>query len=101
MFLSTAMVAQENTKEMKTIKSDFEKINNTLHHRIDVLEKSIDDLMWFQRLGDVAYIDKLYMTGPPLWKEKIKMHKAQEILLNFGHTYLFLKILMHQRNTHL
>jgi|AntAceMinimDraft_8_1070364.scaffolds.fasta_scaffold01095_10 dipeptidyl aminopeptidase/acylaminoacyl peptidase len=71
-FLSTAMVAQENTKEMKTIKSDFEKINNTLHHRIDVLEKSIDDLMWFQRLGDVAYIDKLYMTGPPLWKEKNK-----------------------------
>jgi len=40
------------------------------------LKKSIDDLMWFQRLGDVAYIDKLYMTGPPLWKRK-KIKNAQ------------------------
>ncbi len=69
LFSQTA-TAQENTEELKTVISDLEKINSTLHHRIDVLEKNIDDLMWFQRLGDVAYIDKLYMTGPPLWKEE-------------------------------
>ncbi len=71
LFSQTA-TAQENTEELKTVISDLEKINSTLHHRIDVLEKNIDDLMWFQRLGDVAYIDKLYMTGPPLWKEENK-----------------------------
>lgn len=71
-FITQTTTAQENTDKMGTIISNLEKVNNTLHHRIDVLEKSIDDLMWFQRLGDVAYIDKLYMTGPPLWKEKNK-----------------------------
>jgi dipeptidyl aminopeptidase/acylaminoacyl peptidase len=43
--------------------------NENLEHRIDVLEKNIDDVLWFQRAGDVAFIDKVYMTGPPKWKE--------------------------------
>lgn len=70
--ISQNILAQENTKELKSVILHLEGINNTLQHRIDVLEKNIDDLMWFQRIGDVAYIDKLYMTGPPLWKEKNK-----------------------------
>jgi len=43
--------------------------NQSLEHRLDVLEKNIDDVLWFQRVGDVALIDKIYMTGPPKWKE--------------------------------
>ena len=43
--------------------------NESLEHRLDVLEKNIDDVLWFQRVGDVAFIDKIYMTGPPKWKE--------------------------------
>jgi acetyl esterase/lipase len=43
--------------------------NENLEHRFDVLEKNIDDVLWFQRVGDVAFIDKVYMTGPPKWKE--------------------------------
>jgi dipeptidyl aminopeptidase/acylaminoacyl peptidase len=72
MAISQSISAQGNSEELKTIISNLEGINNTLQHRIDVLEKNIDDLLWFQKLGDVAYIDKLYMTGPPLWKEKNK-----------------------------
>jgi len=45
------------------------KYNENLEHRLDALEKNIDDIMWFQRVGDVAFIDKIYMTGPPKWKE--------------------------------
>ncbi|MCW8804377.1 MAG: prolyl oligopeptidase family serine peptidase [Ignavibacteriaceae bacterium] len=45
------------------------KYNVNLEHRLDVLEKNIDDVLWFQRVGDVAFIDKIYMTGPPKWKE--------------------------------
>ncbi|MBN1779871.1 S9 family peptidase [bacterium] len=41
-----------------------------LDHRLDRLEKTIDDIIWFQRVGSVAFIDKVYLTGPPLWKEK-------------------------------
>ncbi|MBN1465013.1 S9 family peptidase [candidate division KSB1 bacterium] len=39
-------------------------------HRLDVLEKNIDDILWHQRLGDVASIDKVYLTGPPLAREE-------------------------------
>jgi dipeptidyl aminopeptidase/acylaminoacyl peptidase len=49
---------------------DLKKSNERLNHRLDRLEKMVDDLIWFERLGDVAVIDKVYMYGPPLWKEK-------------------------------
>jgi dipeptidyl aminopeptidase/acylaminoacyl peptidase len=45
------------------------KYNENLEHRLDVLEKNIDDLMWYQKVGDVAFIDKVFMTGPPKWKD--------------------------------
>lgn len=52
--------------ELKSLK----KYTEALQHRFDVLEKSIDDIIWHQRLGDAAFIDKVFLTGPPLWKEK-------------------------------
>ncbi len=36
-----------------------------MRHRLDVLEKAVDDIMWHHRVGDVAYIDKVFHTGPP------------------------------------
>ncbi len=41
-----------------------------LNHRMDMLEKAVDDILWYHKVGDLAYIDKVYMTGPPLWKEE-------------------------------
>jgi dipeptidyl aminopeptidase/acylaminoacyl peptidase len=38
-------------------------------HRLDTLEKLVDDGLWFDRLGDVALIDKVRLCGPPRWKE--------------------------------
>ena len=37
---------------------------------MDVLDKTIDDILWFQKVGSVAFIDKVYLTGPPLAREK-------------------------------
>lgn len=37
----------------------------SLDHRLDQLEKAVDDLLWYQKAGDVAFIDKVYITGPP------------------------------------
>lgn len=48
---------------------ELKKINKTLKHRLNELERQVDDLIWFQRLKDVAHVDKVYMYGPPLWKE--------------------------------
>ena len=50
--------------------NSLKKYNESLDHRLDELEKVIDDVLWYQRVGDVAFIDKVRLTGPPLWKEK-------------------------------
>lgn len=62
--------AQVSPEKVESISTEVDEINNTLHHRLDIIEKRIDDLLWYERVGDIAHIDKLYMTGPPLWKEK-------------------------------
>jgi len=38
-------------------------------HERDALAKRVDDLLWFERVGDVAVIDKVRIYGPPRWKE--------------------------------
>jgi len=45
--------------------SEFDKMNEQLTHRLDMLQKSIDDVLWFDRVGDVAFVDKVYIVGPP------------------------------------
>jgi dipeptidyl aminopeptidase/acylaminoacyl peptidase len=35
-----------------------------LDHRLDELAKAIDDVAWFQRVGDVAVVDKWRIVGP-------------------------------------
>ena len=58
------------TADVPTQLEDLKKDNENLRHRLDRLEKMVDDVLWFNRVGDVAFIDKVRMTGPPLWKEK-------------------------------
>jgi len=41
------------------------QLDNRLRHRIDMLEKRMDDLLWYERIGDQAFIDKVFMYGPP------------------------------------
>jgi len=67
--LSPAIIhSQTDTSLLKQVES-LTKYNENLEHRLDVLEKNIDDLMWYQKVGDVAFIDKVFMTGPPKWKD--------------------------------
>ena len=62
----TVLFAQEKDPTLEAIK----KSDESFTHRLDEIEKRVDDLLWFQRVGDVATIDKVYIYGPPLWKEK-------------------------------
>jgi dipeptidyl aminopeptidase/acylaminoacyl peptidase len=57
-----------NTEIMNAIK-DLDSRFTALDHRLDILEKNVDDILWFDRVGDIAFIDKIYMTGPPPAKE--------------------------------
>ncbi|MBI9057043.1 MAG: S9 family peptidase [Labilibaculum sp.] len=66
----------------------LKKYNENLDHRIDRLQKMVDDLIWFERVGDVAHIDKLYIYGPPKWKEKNPTAKGAGNPVKFW-TYVF------------
>ncbi len=44
--------------------------HETLRHQVNALSKSIDDLLWFHRVGDIAVVDKVRIYGPPRWKEE-------------------------------
>lgn len=62
---STAARAQATNDDL--LKNQEALLNEfrNLRHRLDMVEKSIDDIRWFDRVGDVAYIDKVFMAGPP------------------------------------
>lgn len=55
------LAAQEKPVDAKLIDSKFEALN----HRVDQLAKAIDDVLWYNKVGDVANIDKLFIVGPP------------------------------------
>ena len=69
-FLAAPLTGQPGNTELmdaiKNVGTGFE----ALDHRLDILEKKIDDIYWYNKVGDIAYIDKVYITGPPLAKEK-------------------------------
>jgi dipeptidyl aminopeptidase/acylaminoacyl peptidase len=52
------------------VEDKLDKYFENLDHKLNSIEKLTDDILWYHKLGDVARIDKVYMTGPPLWKEK-------------------------------
>ena len=58
--------AQEKPIDARLLDSRFE----ALDHRIDQLAKAIDDILWYNKVGDVANIDKVYIVGPPPAKVK-------------------------------
>ena len=58
-------------------------------HRFDQLEKQIDDLMWFRRLEDIAFIVKVRLTGSPRWKPKSENDRFAGNKLQF-YAYLFI-----------
>lgn len=57
--------ADDESAELKYLRRQFE----SLHHRLDELEKAVDDVLWYHKVGDVAYVDKVRIVGPPRWKE--------------------------------
>lgn len=57
--------AQTDNTALKNVVDGIKKNDSNLQHRLDVLEKKIDDIIWYERIGDIAYIDKIYITGPP------------------------------------
>ena len=69
LFLLPLLSAQTQEELQKEISQLRDQVRN-LRHTFNGLEKGIDDLMWYNKLGEMAYIDKVYLTGPPTGKKK-------------------------------
>lgn len=57
-------VDAQNSDEDQIIELINRKFDD-LRHRLDQIDKAVDDIRWFNRVGDVAFIDKVFITGPP------------------------------------
>jgi len=54
--------------ELKELKAGMESMG----YDITSLQKAVDDLAWYNRVGDVAFIDKVFITGPPIPESRVK-----------------------------
>jgi dipeptidyl aminopeptidase/acylaminoacyl peptidase len=45
------------------------RANERLNHRLDMLQKLIDDALWYDQVGDVAIVEKVRIYGLPLANE--------------------------------
>ncbi|PID62537.1 MAG: S9 family peptidase [Ignavibacteriae bacterium] len=84
--ISLQTLAQSNEDQIiEKLKND----NYNLSHRLDILEKQIDDLIWYERVGKVAFIDKVFLAGPPRWKIKDTTAQGAKNPLKFW-SYVFI-----------
>lgn len=67
--LATPPPATAAGEEVLQRLESLEEANEGLRHRLDALQKTIDDVLWFDRVGDVAVVEKVRIYGPPKWKE--------------------------------
>lgn len=78
---------EEANKEIEELK---QQISN-LRHTFDAIQKKIDDVLWHDKVGDIAYVDKVHLTGPPL-PDRVEKNKTRQ---GYGNpleiqTYIFI-----------
>lgn len=64
LFASPRIFSQDVKEEKSNCAALSNQVDN-MRHRFDRLDKELQDLLWYQKVGDVAVIDKVYITGPP------------------------------------
>ena len=82
--------AQNNTEEQ--LLNEIRALKQTVEgykHTYDEIIKRIDDLMWREMLGDISYVDKVRLTGPPRWRPKSEEDKFAGNPLQFW-CYVFI-----------
>ncbi len=79
---------QKEDSLLLQLKSLEQKLSD-YQHRFDILEKQIDDLMWFRRLEDIAHVDKVRLTSTPRWKPKDPEDRFAGNKLQF-YSYVFI-----------
>jgi len=65
LLLPLHLLAQSTSGTVQEKLNQLERRFESLGHRLDVLQKSIDDVLWFHKVGDIAFVDKVRHVGPP------------------------------------
>jgi len=88
-FLITSASYSQNDNEIISLLKGLQNSVNQNEHRYDILEKKVDDVLWFHRVGDIAFIDKVIITGPPSTNIKNKTAMGVNNPLKFN-AYVFI-----------
>ena len=69
--MGAAAADAQTTTEQETLEAARRLVRSheSLGHRLNALEKQIDDALWFDRVGDIAVVEKVRIHGPPLANE--------------------------------
>lgn len=70
LLLSAVPAAAQEGEGEPDLETRLEEWHTDLRHYLDVLNKAVDDNLWFHRVGDVAVVEKVRIYGPPRWKEE-------------------------------
>ncbi len=64
-FLTSPAASQEENVTLADVHRALTNHIESLRHQIDVLNRRIDDVTFFHRVGDIADVDMVRFTGPP------------------------------------
>jgi len=81
--------AAQEADRIAELERQVERLSESMRHELDVVKRQVDDLMFFTRLGDVADIDLVEMTGPPLRYEPNPTAQGAGNPFRF-HAYVFI-----------
>jgi len=76
---SFSSFAQEEKPSLQETVDNLSSDVTTLSYDLDQVRKAVDDITWYNRVGDVSFIDKVYITGPPVDQEKVKNPTAMGV----------------------
>ena len=76
LFTIIAFALSINAQEDRNIEALQNQISN-LRHTFQSMQKQMDDILWYNKIGDVAFIDKVYLTGPPL-PDRVEKNKTRQ-----------------------
>ncbi|MBD5379442.1 MAG: S9 family peptidase [Bacteroides sp.] len=85
-------VAQNPTTE-SIAKAVTSSVKSEQSHNFDILSKKLDDILWFDNVGDIAYIDKVRLAGPPNPHRKPNGNEFHDSLLDndfIFYSYIFI-----------
>ena len=88
-FACIKLLGQPGTIELMNAINKVNANVDALSYNFDILQKQIDDVQWYNKVGDIAFIDKVYITGPPLAKEKNPTGQGAGNPVKFW-TYIFI-----------